>query len=57
MKLLMTAEETAEALGLGRTVIYDLMRSGELESLKIGRSRRIPTAAIEDYVARLREQQ
>ena len=39
--------------GVGRTTVYQLMASGELKSIKIGRSRRIPAAALEEYVGRL----
>lgn len=54
--LLLTAEQAATALAICRTKVYELLRSGELESVQIGASRRIPTAALEDYVQRLRDQ-
>ena len=54
MKLLLTPEETADALGIGRSKVYELLRTGALESVKVGRCRRIPVAAAEAYVARLR---
>jgi excisionase family DNA binding protein len=53
-KLLLTPEEVAEALGIGRTKVYELMRLGLIESVKIDGCRRIPTAAVHEYVARLR---
>jgi excisionase family DNA binding protein len=53
-KLLLTAEETAELLGIGRTKVYELMRLGLIESVKIKGSRRIPTEAVRNYVERLR---
>jgi len=40
-------------LGLSRTVIYELIRSGRLRSVKEGRARRITDAAIRDYIALL----
>jgi excisionase family DNA binding protein len=43
-------------LRLSRTVIYELIRSGRLRSVKQGRSRRIPVAAIRDYIALLEEE-
>ena len=43
-------------LNLSRTVIYELIRSGRLRSVKQGRSRRIPAAAIRDYIALLEEE-
>lgn len=51
--LLLTPEEAAEALRIGRAKVYDLIRSTELRSVKIGGSRRIPRSALEDYVASL----
>jgi excisionase family DNA binding protein len=40
-------------LRLSRTVIYELIRSGRLRSVKQGRARRIPATAIRDYIALL----
>jgi excisionase family DNA binding protein len=51
--------EVADAmrmLRLGKTVIYELIRSGRLRSVKQGRARRIPAAAIRDYIALLEEE-
>lgn len=45
--------EVMRMLRLSRTVIYSLMRSGRLRSVKEGRARRIPAAAIRDYIALL----
>jgi excisionase family DNA binding protein len=42
-----------EVLSLGRSVIYELMRSGRLRSVTEGRSRLIPASAIAEYVALL----
>jgi excisionase family DNA binding protein len=52
-KLLLKVEEAAHLLSLSRKTIYDLMRRGELASLKIGGSRRIPLTALHDFIARL----
>ena len=54
-RLLLTPERTAERLDVSRTTVYALLASGELESVRIGRSRRIPVQAVEGYVARLRD--
>jgi excisionase family DNA binding protein len=43
-------------LNLSRTVIYELIRSGRLRSVKQGRSRRISAAAIRDYITLLEEE-
>ena len=54
-KLLLKVEEAAHLLSLSRKTVYDLMRRGELASLKIGGSRRIPLTALHDFIARLEE--
>jgi excisionase family DNA binding protein len=53
-KLLLKDSEACTAIGVSRTVLWDLLRRGELESVKIGRSRRIPADALKAYVERLR---
>lgn len=52
--LLLTVEEAAERLRLGRTLVYRLISSGELESVTVGRLRRVPAECLAEYVARLR---
>jgi excisionase family DNA binding protein len=52
-RLLLTVEEAAEQLGIGRTLTYKLISSGEIESIRIGRLRRVSTTAIQDYTRRL----
>jgi excisionase family DNA binding protein len=49
-KLLLTPEEAAGALGVGRTTLYGLLRTGAVASVRIGGSRRVPTSAVEHYV-------
>jgi excisionase family DNA binding protein len=56
-RLMLTAEQTADALRIGRTTVFALVKSGELESVKIGRLRRIPADAVEAYAARLLTEQ
>ncbi len=55
--LLLTAEQAAARLGIGRTRMFGLIASGEVESVKIGSSRRVPEAALIEYVNRLRAEQ
>ncbi len=52
-EVLLRPEEAATALNLGRTTVYTLMRKGEIRSVKISKNRRIPSSAIQEYVARL----
>ena len=40
-------------LNLSRTVIFELLRTGRLRSVKQGRTRLIPASAIQDYIALL----
>jgi excisionase family DNA binding protein len=51
--LLLTPEEAATVLRIGRTTIYALMKAGELRPVHIGRSCRLPRAELERYVRSL----
>ncbi|MET8575435.1 helix-turn-helix domain-containing protein [Streptomyces sp. NPDC005012] len=52
--VLLTVEEAARCLRIGRTTCYALIRTGELESLTIGGLRRVPADAPAAYLARRR---
>lgn len=52
--LLLTVRQAARELGLSRSTIYSLISTGELASIKIGRSRRIPWEAVVAFVATYR---
>jgi len=54
LALLLTVTDVAERLGCGRTFVYELISAGELETVKLGRLRRVPVAALDALVARLR---
>ncbi|GAA2119583.1 helix-turn-helix domain-containing protein [Actinomadura napierensis] len=54
--LLWKPEQAAVMLGIGRTKVYDLMRTGALRSVRLGGSRRIPATALADFVAQLEEE-
>ena len=56
-RLALRPTEAAEAAGLSRTRIFALLRSGELESIKVGRARLIPIASIEEFIERRRAEQ
>jgi excisionase family DNA binding protein len=53
-KLLLTVEEAADRLGIGRTLAYALVKSGDLESVQIGRLRRVPADALGTFLHRIR---
>ncbi|MEU4951291.1 excisionase family DNA-binding protein [Streptomyces lavendulae] len=52
--VLLTVEEAARCLRVGRTTCFALIRRGELESLMIGGLRRVPADAPTVYLARRR---
>jgi excisionase family DNA binding protein len=51
--LLLRVEEAAAVLRIGRTRMFALIESGEVRSLKLGRSRRVPVDALRAYVDQL----
>ncbi len=54
---LLRAEEAAYELNVGRARVYGLIASGELRSVKIGGSRRIPREAVSEYIKHLQASQ
>ena len=52
VKVLLTIDEAAQALSIGRTLLYDLLMRKQIASIKVGRVRRVPMAAIDAYVQR-----
>jgi excisionase family DNA binding protein len=54
-RVLLTPAEAAQALGISRSKLYELLRAGVIESVRIDRLRRIPIQALHEYVQRLRE--
>jgi excisionase family DNA binding protein len=45
-KLLLKPKEAAEAVGVGRTLFYRLVKAGLIPSCRVGKSIRIPVAAL-----------
>jgi excisionase family DNA binding protein len=52
-QLMLTAEEAAQTLKVGRTTLYGLIRDGQLRAVHIGRSCRLTRAELIRYVERL----
>jgi excisionase family DNA binding protein len=50
--ILLRATEVAAVLGVGRATAYELMASGELPTVRIGRAVRVPRAELERWVRR-----
>lgn len=46
--------DAARMIGVGRTKLYELIASGEIEAIKIGKSTRIITASLHELVMRQR---
>ncbi|WP_406025418.1 helix-turn-helix domain-containing protein [Nocardioides sp. NBC_00850] len=54
--VLYRVEEAAEAMRISRSVVYELIRSDRLRTVKVGRSRRVPVDALAECVALLSEE-
>ncbi|NIZ91575.1 helix-turn-helix domain-containing protein [Kineosporiaceae bacterium B12] len=54
--MLLDIEEAGERLGISRSQMFRVLGAGQLRSVKIGRLRRIPVAALREYVAQLEAQ-
>ena len=46
-RLVYSVEEAADLLGIGRTFMFHLVATGEIESFKIGRRRKIHREALD----------
>ncbi len=46
------AEEAPRVFPIGRTLLFKLIRTGEIESFKVGRARFIPHQALVDFMQR-----
>ncbi len=47
---LLTVPEVMSRLKVGRSTVYDLIRTHRLASITIGRSRRIPATAVRNFI-------
>jgi excisionase family DNA binding protein len=52
--LLLTVDEAAQRLRVGRSTMYGLILDGAVESVQIGRLRRVPIDALTAYLNNLR---
>jgi excisionase family DNA binding protein len=51
--MLVTVDEAAELLRIGRTTAYELVMSGKLQSVKVGRRRLVVRDGVREYVGEL----
>jgi len=49
-RLLYSVAEAASLLGVGRTYMFRLIAAGEVESIKVGKLRKIPRDALARYI-------
>ena len=52
-RLLLDVREVGEALGCGKTYVYELIARGQLRTVKLGRLTRIPADALAEFVRKL----
>jgi excisionase family DNA binding protein len=50
-----TVEQVAEALNIGRDKVYELLRTEQLRSIKIGKLRRITDQHLAEFIAKLED--
>ena len=53
LSVLLTVEEAAQLLRLGRTTTFELVMRGDIQSVKIGRRRLVVREGLDRYVAEL----
>jgi excisionase family DNA binding protein len=51
-----TVEQVAKMLHIGRDKVYELLRTGRLRSIKLGKLRRITEEHLAEFVASLEDQ-
>ena len=51
-RLLLRPAEAAEAIGIGRSKVYELLASGDLPSIRIGGVIRVPVTSLHAWIER-----
>lgn len=51
LPLVLRVEDLMPILGIGRNTAYDLVRSGQIKSIKVGVQYRIPRSAVEEFIS------
>lgn len=57
VRLLLTVREAAHCLGIGRTLMYELLATGRVPSITVGRLRRVPYESLQAFVAVIADHQ
>ena len=55
LPLVLRVEDLMPLLSIGRNTAYDLVRSGQIRSFRIGRCYRIPKDSVVEYLEKVRE--
>lgn len=50
LPLVLRVEDLSKALGIGRNTAYELVRSGQIRSIRIGRQLRIPRSELQRFL-------
>lgn len=53
MRRLLDMKQVADTLNVGRSTAFELVLSGQLRSVRIGRRRLVPSEALEEFLAGL----
>jgi excisionase family DNA binding protein len=56
-KVLCNVQDVAAMLSIGRTAAWELVRKHKIKSVKIGRTRRVPIIAIQEYINQLLDEE
>lgn len=56
-RTLLSVEDAAAHLSIGRTTMYALIKAGHITTVRIGRLRRVPTDALTTYTTQLQTEQ
>lgn len=56
-RVMLSVADAAGCLSVGRSTMYELIRSGEIESVHIGRLHRVPADCLHEFVERCRREQ
>ena len=56
-RVMLSVAEAAQCLSIGRTTMYELIHSGAIETVHIGRLRRVPADCLTEFVERCRREQ
>jgi len=52
--LLQSISEAAASIGVGRSLMYELVATSQVETVRVGRRRLVVVASLEAYVEKLR---